>query len=46
MQEKLNEQLAQLAVNQKRLLEGGYDIRDVQKTGISLNVMEGDYSEA
>jgi hypothetical protein len=46
MQEKLNEQLAQLAINQKRLLEGGYDIRDVQKTGISLNVMEGDYSEA
>ena len=43
MQERLNEQLAQLAINQKRLLEGGHDIRDVQKTGVKLNVIEGEY---
>lgn len=43
MQEQLSAQLAQLAINQKRLLEGGHDIRDVQKTGVNLNVIEGDY---
>jgi hypothetical protein len=38
MQEKLYEQLATLAANQKRLLENGYDIKEVQRTGITLNV--------
>jgi hypothetical protein len=38
MQEKLYEQLATLAANQKRLLESGYDIKEVQRTGITLNV--------
>ena len=43
MQSQLSEQLAQLAINQKRLLEGGLDIREVQKTGVNLNVIEGNY---
>lgn len=46
MQTSLSEQLQQLAINQKRMLEMGYSIQDVQKTGINLNVVEGEYEEA
>jgi hypothetical protein len=46
MQTSLSEQLHQLAINQKRMLEMGYSIQDVQKTGINLNVVEGEYEEA
>ena len=45
MQQSLNEQLAALAANQKRLLESGYSLKDVQKTGINLNVVEGEYTD-
>lgn len=37
MQQQLNTQLAELAMNQKRLLEAGLDLREVQKTGIRLS---------
>ena len=42
LQTELNTQLARLAANQKALLEGGMDIRDVQRTGISLNTQEAE----
>jgi hypothetical protein len=45
MQERLNSQLAALAMNQKRQIEMGMDIRDVQRTGIDLNTIEGEYDE-
>lgn len=45
MQETLNLQLAALAANQKRMLEAGLNIRDVQRTGINLNIVEGEFSE-
>ena len=37
LQQDLNTQLAKLAANQQALLMAGLDIREVQKTGISLN---------
>ena len=37
IQDELSGQLALLASNQKKLLEAGMDIRDVQKTGVDLN---------
>jgi hypothetical protein len=40
LQMELNTQLAKIAANQKALLEAGMDIREVQKTGISLNAVE------
>lgn len=36
MQQQLNVQLAELAMNQKKLLEAGLDLKEVQKTGIRL----------
>lgn len=36
MQQQLNTQLAELAMNQKKLLEAGLDLKEVQKTGIRL----------
>lgn len=42
MQDTLNAQLATLAINQKRLLEGGMDIRDAQRTGINLNTLDAE----
>lgn len=42
LQEKLNTQLAALASNQKAMIEGGMDIREVQKTNLQLNVIEGE----
>ena len=36
MHEMLNMQLSALALNQKRMLDAGYDLIDVQKLGISL----------
>lgn len=36
MHEMLNMQLSALATNQKRMLDAGYDLIDVQKLGISL----------
>ena len=38
----LQEQIAAMALNQKLLLEAGVDLRDVQRTGIKLNVEEAD----
>lgn len=46
MQEQLNMQLQELAMNQRKLLEQGMTIQEVQKTGINLNVIEGEYEEA
>lgn len=40
MQESLNAQLAALANNQRKMLEGGFNITEVQKTGINLNLIE------
>jgi hypothetical protein len=40
MQQQLNAQLAELAMNQKKLLEAGLDLREVQKTGIRLNTID------
>lgn len=45
MQQSLDKQLAQLAANQKKLLEQGYSISDVQKTGVQLDVIEGEVVE-
>lgn len=45
MQSQLDKQLSELAVNQKKLLEAGYGIEDVQKTGIQLDVIEGEVVE-
>lgn len=42
LQSELNAQLAKLASNQKALLESGMDIRDVQKTGLNLNITEAE----
>ena len=41
MQAQLDKQLNELAMNQKKMLEAGYGITDVQKTGIQLDVIEG-----
>jgi len=40
LQMELNTQLTKLAINQQALLDAGMDIRDVQKTGINLNIIE------
>lgn len=37
MQDSLNKQLTELALNQKRMLEAGFNIRDVQKVVIDVN---------
>jgi len=42
MQDQMNEQLSILAANQKRLLENGADISDVQKTNLQLGVIEAE----
>lgn len=45
MQSQLDKQLTELALNQKKMLEAGYGIGDVQKTGIQLDVIEGQLDE-
>ena len=45
LQEELNKQLAQVAMQQKALLDKGIDIKDVQRVGINLDkedVLEGE----
>jgi len=42
IQNQLDKQLADLAMNQKKMLEAGYKIGDVQKTGLHLDVIEGE----
>lgn len=42
MQQSLNEQLALLAMNQKKMLEAGFSIKDAQKVSISVNKMAED----
>lgn len=42
IQSQLDKQLAELAMNQKKMLEAGYGIGDVQKTGLQLDVIEGE----
>lgn len=46
MQQSLEDQLAILAANQKKMLEAGFDLREVQKTGVSLNTLEGEFEDA
>ena len=45
LQKQLDEQLSKLALNQKKMLESGYKINDVQKTGLHLDVIEGEIDE-
>lgn len=45
LQESLDKQLNQLANNQLQMLNKGYSIGDVQKTGIQLDVIEGELDE-
>ena len=45
MQEQLDKQLDKLAKNQQMLLDAGHNIVDVQKTGVSLEIIEGDFDE-
>jgi len=42
LQTELGNQLAKLAANQKAMLESGMDIREVQKTGLQLNITEAE----
>lgn len=42
MQSKLDKQLSELALNQKKMLEAGYSIGDVQKTGLQLEIIDGE----
>ena len=42
MQAQLDKQLGELAANQKKMLEAGYKINEVQKTGVHLDVIEGE----
>jgi len=42
MQNQLDKQLSDLALNQKKMLEAGFQIGDVQKTGLQLDVIEGE----
>jgi hypothetical protein len=39
MQTQLNKQLGELAVNQKRMLEAGYGIKDIQTVSVDINNM-------
>lgn len=45
MQGQLDKQLGELALNQKKMLEAGYRIDDVQKTGLQLDIIEGEVDE-
>ena len=45
MQEQLDKQLTELALNQKKLLDAGHSIVDVQKTGVNLEIIEGELDE-
>lgn len=42
MQSQLDKQLSELALNQKKMLEAGYLIGEVQKTGVHLDIIEGE----
>lgn len=39
MQASIEEQVAKMAMNQMKLIEAGFDIAEVQKTGVNLNVI-------
>ncbi len=45
MQEQLDKQLNELARNQQLLLASGHSIMDVQNTGISLEIIEGEVDD-
>lgn len=45
MQEQLDKQLTELAHNQQMLLAAGHSITDVQKTNLSLDIIEGTLDE-
>lgn len=45
MQEQLDKQLTELARNQQLLFESGHNIKDVQQTGVHLDVIEGSLDE-
>lgn len=42
IQSQLDKQLSELAMNQKKMLEAGFLIGEVQKTGVHLEVIEGE----
>lgn len=42
LQTELNTQLARLAANQKALLDAGISIKDVQKTGVNLDIIDAE----
>lgn len=42
MQDKLNEQLMKIAANQKRLLDAGMDINEVQKLSLTADVIDAE----
>lgn len=45
MQSQLNKQLNELAMNQKKMLDAGYGIKEVQTVAVELNVIEGELDE-